>query len=94
MEHPQSRLNAPGQDTFGLLETKNRFANFCGARAPDGPGPADGHWSCPVPLATNLLFGEGFLRTYDFSPLWRSTIGIDSLFDLAEMAQRDLRFAT
>jgi molecular chaperone IbpA len=28
------------------------------------------------------------MRTYDFSPLWRSTIGFDRLFDLAEMTQR------
>src|ERR1044072_6921344 len=28
------------------------------------------------------------MRTYDFSPLWRSTIGFDRLFDLAEMPQR------
>ena len=28
------------------------------------------------------------MRTYDFSPLWRSTVGFDRLFDLAEMAQR------
>jgi molecular chaperone IbpA len=28
------------------------------------------------------------MRTYDFSPLWRSTIGFDRLFDLAEAAQR------
>ena len=28
------------------------------------------------------------MRTYDFSPLWRSTIGFDRLFDLAEMAHR------
>ena len=27
------------------------------------------------------------MRTYDLSPLWRSTIGFDRLFDLAEMAQ-------
>ena len=27
-------------------------------------------------------------RTYDFSPLFRSTIGFDRLFDLAETAQR------
>jgi molecular chaperone IbpA len=26
------------------------------------------------------------MRTYDFSPLWRSTIGFDRLFDLAEAA--------
>jgi molecular chaperone IbpA len=28
------------------------------------------------------------MRTYDFSPLWRSSIGFDRLFDLAESAQR------
>ena len=28
------------------------------------------------------------MRTYDFSPLWRTTVGFDRLFDLAEMAQR------
>jgi molecular chaperone IbpA len=27
-------------------------------------------------------------RSYDFAPLWRSTIGFDRLFDLAETAQR------
>ena len=28
------------------------------------------------------------MRTYDFSPLWRSTIGFDRLFDLAEASQQ------
>jgi molecular chaperone IbpA len=28
------------------------------------------------------------MRTYDFAPLFRSTIGFDRLFDLAEIAQR------
>lgn len=28
------------------------------------------------------------MRTQDFSPLWRSTIGFDRLFDLVEAAQR------
>lgn len=28
------------------------------------------------------------MRSYDFSPLWRSTIGFDRLFDLAKSAQR------
>jgi molecular chaperone IbpA len=28
------------------------------------------------------------MRTTDFTPLWRSTIGFDRLFDLAESAQR------
>ena len=30
------------------------------------------------------------MRTYDFSPLWRYTIGFDRLFDLAEMAQHTI----
>jgi molecular chaperone IbpA len=28
------------------------------------------------------------MRSYDFSPLWRSTVGFDRLFDLAEAAHR------
>jgi molecular chaperone IbpA len=28
------------------------------------------------------------MRTYDFAPLWRSTIGFDRLFDLVETAHR------
>ena len=28
------------------------------------------------------------MRTYDFSPLWRSTVGFDRLFDLVQSAQR------
>src|SRR3981189_428490 len=28
------------------------------------------------------------MRTYDFAPLWRSTVGFDRLFDLAETALR------
>ncbi len=28
------------------------------------------------------------MRTYDFTPFWRSTIGFDHLFDLVEAAQR------
>jgi molecular chaperone IbpA len=28
------------------------------------------------------------MRTYDFSPLWRSTIGFDRLFDLLDQTQR------
>jgi molecular chaperone IbpA len=27
------------------------------------------------------------MRTYDITPLWRSTIGFDRFFDLAEAAQ-------
>jgi len=28
------------------------------------------------------------MRTYDFAPLWRSTIGFDRLFDLLDATQR------
>jgi len=28
------------------------------------------------------------MRTYDFAPLWRSTIGFDRLFDLLDETQR------
>jgi molecular chaperone IbpA len=28
------------------------------------------------------------MRSYDFAPLWRSTVGFDRLFDLVETAQR------
>src|SRR5947207_9390995 len=28
------------------------------------------------------------MRTYDFTPLWRSTIGFDHLFDLLDESQR------
>jgi molecular chaperone IbpA len=28
------------------------------------------------------------MRTYDFSPLWRSTIGFDRIFDLLDETQR------
>jgi molecular chaperone IbpA len=41
-----------------------------------------------VPLVPILLFGGSGYAHYDFSPLWRSTIGFDRLFDLAESAQR------
>lgn len=30
------------------------------------------------------------MRTYDFSPLWRSTIGFDRIFDLLDETQRTL----
>ena len=40
-----------------------------------------------MPLITILLFAGSGYATYDFSPLWRSTIGFDRLFDLVESAQ-------
>jgi molecular chaperone IbpA len=34
-----------------------------------------------------LLLGDLAMRTYDFAPLWRSTIGFDRLFDLLDETQ-------
>ena len=59
-----------------------------------GPGAlrglgGDGRQRCPTPARTILLNGGfGIRTTYDFAPLWRSTIGFDRLFDLVEAAQQ------
>jgi hypothetical protein len=59
---PDHHQGAQTKIFLAPLETKNGFANFFvatrgGVRAPDGPGPGDGHRSCPVPLVTILLYG-------------------------------------
>ena len=59
-----------------------------------GPGQQTGTGRVRCRSQPTCSLERIFMRTYDFFPLWRSTIGIDSLFDLAEIAQRDLRFAT
>src|SRR3982750_1817387 len=56
-------------------------------RAPDGLEGKRRAPVCPVPQPFCSL-EDLAMRTYDFSPLWRSTIGFDRLFDLAETAQR------
>src|SRR6201996_1029314 len=48
-------------------------------RAPVVSGAARNHFALKEDLA---------MRTVDFSPLFRSAIGFDPLFDLAEAAQR------
>src|SRR4030088_1877698 len=75
------------------LETKSVFASFLRA-ATCGPGafrrvrlrraPAvSGACSYPSCSTEDLA-----MRTYDFAPLWRSTIGFDRLFDLLDATQR------
>jgi molecular chaperone IbpA len=41
-----------------------------------------------APLVFTLLDGGCVMRTYDFSPLYRSTVGFDRLFDMLEGATR------
>jgi len=59
----------------------NRQARGKAWRSPPAPGF--------VVYKSELCAGfDQALRTSDFAPLWRSTIGFDRLFDLAESAQR------
>jgi molecular chaperone IbpA len=64
------------QDGFGRRFYRARM-NEAGARI----------W-CPVPARTHLALWRIWLRALDLSPLFRSTIGFDRLFDLVETAQR------
>jgi molecular chaperone IbpA len=57
------------------------------ARAPfKGPAEtgADGVRACSYPSCS---MEDLAMRTYDFTPLWRSTIGFDRFFDLVDAAQ-------
>jgi molecular chaperone IbpA len=76
------------------LETFPPFSNF--PHAADGGagrlmGPArrapvvSGACSYPTCSMEDLVMRT---TTFDFAPLWRSTIGFDRLFDLADAAQR------
>ena len=76
------------------LETKTGFANSLATTlkvasgVPSGPrglrrAPVVSGASYPSCSLEDLA-----MRTYDLSPLFRSTIGFDRLFDLAETAQR------
>jgi len=76
------------------LETKNGFANSFEATEWWCPGAS---WARANETGTGRVRCRSYpscsledlaMRTYDFSPLWRSTVGFDRLFDLAEMAQR------
>src|SRR5204863_1409662 len=75
------------------LETKMLFFYFFAAafeavRAPDGPGLETGTGLIRCRSYPTCSLEDLAMRTYDFSPLWRSTIGFDRLFDLVETAQR------
>jgi molecular chaperone IbpA len=76
------------------LETKNEFFYFSVAIArwrPDavtGRGLETGTGRVRCRKYPFCSLEDLAMRTYDFSPLWRSTIGFDRLFDLAETAQR------
>src|SRR6202020_3340948 len=76
------------------LETESGFANLFGATlevAPAVPSWASGLRRAPVVSGASYptcSLEDLAMRTYDFSPLFRSTIGFDRLFDLAETAQR------
>jgi molecular chaperone IbpA len=79
---------------MALLETKSGFANFFVAtvrwcpRRLMGRGRETGAGSVRCRSYPFCSLEDLAMRSYDFSPLWRSTIGFDRLFDLAETAQR------
>src|SRR6266404_4706380 len=52
-------------------------------RAPAVSGPC----SYPSCSTEDLV-----MRTYDFTPLWRSTIGFDRFFDLVDAAQHEFLY--
>jgi molecular chaperone IbpA len=76
------------------LETEKRFANFPVATTAWRPGAGRARARRRAPVVSGAarnhlaLMEDLAMRTYDFSPLWRSTVGFDRLFDLAETAQR------
>jgi molecular chaperone IbpA len=76
------------------LETKIRFFYFSGRHrkmAPGrlmGPETETGTGCVRCRLYPFCSLEDLAMRSYDFSPLWRSTVGFDRLFDLAESAQR------
>jgi molecular chaperone IbpA len=48
-----------------------------------------GRRRCPGVLLVSMLLKEDVaMRTYDFAPLWRSSIGFDRLFDLLNSTQK------
>ena len=75
------------------LETKSSFYNFLVATVRWCPGCHSGPELRRAPVVSGASYPSCSLedlamRTYDFSPLFRSTIGFDRLFDLVETAQR------
>jgi hypothetical protein len=76
------------------LETKSQFFYFSVAierwrpRCLTGQGLETGTGRVRCRLYPFCSLEDLAMRTYDFSSLWRSTIGFDRLFDLVETAQR------
>src|SRR6187397_1241520 len=76
------------------LETKRRFARFLTAatsgpgalRGPGGDGRRRVSGACSYPSCSTEDLA--MRTTYDFAPLWQSTIGFDRLFDLVDAAQQ------
>src|ERR1700716_828349 len=59
-----------------------RSGRVSGARLRRAPEVSD---ACSYPSCSTEDLA---MRTYDFTPLWRSTIGFDRFFDLVDAAQR------
>src|SRR6478736_1413700 len=75
------------------LETKSGFSNFpvatagwCGRLM--GPETETGTGRVRCRSYPTCSMEDLAMRTYDFAPLWRSTVGFDRLFDLAQAAAR------
>src|SRR5512144_2061611 len=58
-----------------------RPGRLSGARLRRAPAVSD---ACSYPSCSTEDLA---MRTYDFTPLWRSTIGFDRFFDLVDAAQ-------
>jgi hypothetical protein len=89
---PESCANT--REGIGEALTGERIGQPFGAIlevAPAVPSGASGLRRAPVVSDASYpscSLEDLAMRTYDFSPLFRSTIGFDRLFDLAEIAQR------
>jgi hypothetical protein len=79
---PEQAVQLLRKKFAGLLKPGALFLVFCmprkAVRAPFG-GPADGRRRYPTPARTHLAQRRiwPMRTTYDFAPLWRSTIGFD-----------------
>src|ERR1700758_3388454 len=72
------------QDHFSNSFLAARRRGFGRPRGPNGGRPA----MVPGVSRIPLLYGGSAMRTYDLTPLWRSTVGFDRLFNLLEDTSR------